>query len=491
MSDQNNFKEGLKGTALFGGVGVLNILISVVKSKVIAVLLGPAGMGVLGLFNSAIDLINKSTNFSLRTSAIKDISSAYASNDNHKLSQSYSVFRRLVLLTGLLGLFVCVIFSPYLSKSSFGDYNYTIPFIVLALSFPILQLSDGINVLMQGTRNLRLLAKANVYGNALSLLAVLPLYYLFGLPGIAYTIVLGYLVQYIVAYYFSRRIRIKRISISIKQSLKEGRSMLNMGFMISLQGILVALSAYVLRAYISHVNSVEEVGLYTAGFYIINTYTGIIFSGMLTEYYPRIASMSEDNNSIFKAVDSQSSLSIMLLAPLLCAFILLGNVAILILYSEEFLKITSMINISMVGMFFKAPSWCLGYVYLGKGDSKTFFWNELVTIIYTLGLNILLYNIWGLTGMGVSFLLSFLIYWMQNIIVCHYRYGYTFNMSFLKVLIPQLAIACICFLCSIVDNLLIRYSVGGVLFCISLFLSYRVLKDNIDMKAIKAKFKRK
>lgn len=487
MSDQRNFKEGLRGTTLFGGVGILNILISVAKSKIVAVLLGPAGMGVLGLFNSVVDLINKSTNFSLRTSAVKDISTAYASHDNNIISKTYSVFRKLIILTGLLGLFVCIVFSPYLSITSFGNYSHTIPFMILALSFPIFQLSDGLNVLMQGTRHLRLLAKSNVIGNVLALLAVAPFYFVFGIEGIVYTIVIGYLVHFAVTWYYANKIEIEKFPIRIKQAFIEGREMLKMGFMISLQGIFVALSAYIIRAFISNTANIEEVGLYTAGFYIINTYTGLVFSGMATEYYPRLASMANDNVGIFKAVDSQSELSILLLSPLLSAFILFGNVAIILLYSKDFLGITMMINISMLGMFFKAPSWCLGYVYLGKGDSKAFFWNELLTICYSLALNILFYQLWGLTGMGVSFLLSFIIYWIQNVLVCYFRYGYKFNTNIIKILVPQLSLAILCFGCVFIENLWIKYIIGGSLLLLSIYFSYRVLRNNIDLSHIKTK----
>lgn len=490
MSDLNNFKEGLKGTTLFGGVGILNILISIVKSKIVAILLGPTGMGVLGLFNSAVDLINKGTNFSLRTSAVKDISGAYASGDSNRISKIYSVFRKLILLTGMLGLVVCCISSPYLSVSSFGDYSYTIPFIILSLSFPIIQLSDGLNVLMQGTRNLKLLAKSNVVGNLVSLISVVPIYFLWGLNGVVYTVVVGYGVHLLITWYYAKKIKIETYIVSFKESIKEGKNMLKMGLMISLQGVLVALSAYIVRVYLSYVNSVEEVGLYMAGFYIINTYTGIIFSGMSTEYYPRIASMSEDNSKIFKAVESQSKLSIMLLAPLISTFILLGDKAIWLLYSEEFLSTTMMINISMLGMFFKAPSWCLGYVFLGKGDSKAFFWNEFVAILYTLVLNIAFYQLWGLTGMGLSYLFSFLLYWIQNIIVCHYRYGYNFNFSILKMMLPQFLLACSCFFCTAVETLVIKYLLGSFMIVGSFLLSYRILRDNVDLNAIKAKFQK-
>ena len=490
MPDQDNFKEGLKGTALFGSVGILNIVISIVKSKIVAVLLGPTGMGVLGLFNSSVDLINKSSNFSLRTSAIKDISGAYASQDEIKLSKTYSIFKKLIILTGLLGLLICCVCSPYLSLSSFGSYQYTASFIILAISLPVLQFSDGLNVLMQSTRHLKLLAKSNVLGHILSLLLVIPIYYLFGISGIVYTIILGYIVHFGITWFFAKEIKIDLVKVTISQAIKEGKGMLKLGLMISLQGIFVALSGYIIRAYISQTASVEEVGLYTAGFFIINTYTGIVFSGMATEYYPRLASMSEDNHKVFKAVESQGELSIMLIAPLVTTFILFGDIAILFLYSKEFQGISMMINISMLGIFFKAPSWCLGYVFLSKGDSKVFFWNELVYILYTLVLNILFYKFWGLTGMGLSFLISFFIYWIQNIIVCHYRYQYIFNISLLKILLPQLIFSTLCFLCSLNSDMLQRYLIGCIFVFASILFSYRLLRKNVDIGVLMKKFKR-
>ncbi len=491
MSEHNNFKEGLKGTTLFGGVGMLNILISIIKSKLVAILLGPEGMGVMGLFNSSVDLINKGTNFSLRTSAVKDISAAYATSDSKKLSKTYSVFKKLITITGTLGLLVCACFSPYLSLTSFGNYNYTTPFVILAFSFPFLQFSDGLNVLMQGTRHLKLLAKSNVVGNVMALLSVIPIYYIFGINGIVYTIVLGYLVHFIITYYYARKVDVVSMIVGLKQSFVEGKGMLKMGFFISLQSIFVALTAYIVRAFISNTASVDEVGLYTAGLYIINTYTGLVFSGMSTEYYPRLASIAEDNAKVFQAVESQSILSIMLLAPLVNLLILLGDLAIIILYSEEFFNITMMISISMLGVFFKAPSWCLGYVFLGKGDSKVYFWNELIAVIYTLFFNLLFYKWWGLTGMGVSFLLSYFIYWIQQILVCKVQYNYVFNFSILKSLSPQFFIALLCFLCSLSTDWRVKYLVGGALIVSSLYLSYQILKNNIDINSLKMRFLKK
>ena len=79
----SNFKSALKGTTLLGGVQVFKILLAIIRSKIVAVFLGPAGVGVLGLFNSALDLIYGFSNLGLGTSAIREI--AAASNRGEEL----------------------------------------------------------------------------------------------------------------------------------------------------------------------------------------------------------------------------------------------------------------------------------------------------------------------------------------------------------------------------------------------------------------------
>ena len=76
-----SYRSLIKSTSIFGGVQFFKIIIAIVKSKIIALLLGPTGLGVLGLFNTTIGLITSITNFGLSTSAVKDIAAASESGD--------------------------------------------------------------------------------------------------------------------------------------------------------------------------------------------------------------------------------------------------------------------------------------------------------------------------------------------------------------------------------------------------------------------------
>ena len=150
--DKNSYKESLKATSLFGGVQVYNILIGIIRSKFVAVLLGPVGMGINGLLISATDLIMSLTNLGLGTSAVRDIAEANATKDAGKIALVIRVFRWLVWLTGLLGAVICLLFSPYLSYVTFGNYQYTVAFVILSSSVLFKQLATGQTALLQGMR---------------------------------------------------------------------------------------------------------------------------------------------------------------------------------------------------------------------------------------------------------------------------------------------------------------------------------------------------
>ena len=97
----------LKYTGLFGGVQGLNVLIGIVRNKLVAVLLGPPGCLVLfSLFNTTVRFISDSTNFGLSMSAVRNISEDYDRKDEEKLKEGITLVRSWSLLTALLGFFV-------------------------------------------------------------------------------------------------------------------------------------------------------------------------------------------------------------------------------------------------------------------------------------------------------------------------------------------------------------------------------------------------
>ena len=447
MSEQkSSYRQIMKATSLFGGVQVFNILMGIIRSKFIAVLLGPAGMGIAGLLISTTGLIASVTNFGLSTSAIKNVAEANGNGNSHRIGLVVSVIRRLVWITGLLGTLVTFILAPLLSKLTFGNPDYTVAFRWISITLLLGQVASGQMVVIQGMRRLQFLAKANIIGSLLGLLVSLPIYYSLGVKGIVPALLGTSVLSVLLTYYYNSRIKIEKVKVSVDILKSEGTGMLKMGFLLSMSGMISLVTGYILSIFISRYGGVAEVGLYNAGFAIINTYVGMIFAAMVTDYFPRLSAVASDNKKSAVLINQQAEIGILIIAPVLNIFMVFINVVITLLYSSNFLPIAGMIQFVALGIFLKTVSWAMGYMMLAKGDSRIFFFSELLANIYILGINMICYKLYGLDGLGISFFVCYVLGIIQGYIILHWKYQFKFNAAFYRIFIIQFLLTLLCFL---------------------------------------------
>lgn len=481
--DSSSYKSIFKATSLFGGVQVYTILIQIIKSKVIAVLLGPLGVGIQGLYQSALDLVKQATSLGISQSAVRDVAEANGSGDIKRISRTVTVLRKIVWFTGLLGLIAVVVFSPLLSEASFGSKEYILPFAFLSVILLLDQISAGQRVVLQGMRRLRDLAKATALGVTVSLFFSLPLYYLYGAKGVVPAMIVTSVVTLVVSWFYSRRVQIEKMVVSTKEVISEGKNMMVMGVSMSLSGVMAMGAAYLIRSLLRKWGGVDEVGLFQAGFMIINSYVGLVFNAIATDYYPRLASVNKDNDKCRDVVSKQGEISVFLLAPLLSVCILLMPVVIKILYTEQFLPADNFIKWACLGMMFRLASWIVSYLFVAKAESKLFIINEFVSTFNYLWLSLLGYKLGGLTGMGIAFALNYFIYFWQVLIISNRRYQFSFSRQFVYSFVLQLILISAC----LASVLLIpgwgKYIFGVLFMALSVFFGMKGLNDRIGLKS--------
>lgn len=479
--EQSSYRQIMKATSIFGGVQVYNIIISVIRSKFIAILLGPAGMGIAGLLTSTTSLITTITNLGISTSAVKNVAAANASGDSHKVGVVVSVLRRLVWVTGLFGSLFTLIFARWLSELTFGNRDYTFAYILISITLLLTQINAGQLVVLQGMRKLKYLAKADLAGVTIALFTSVPIYYVWGVKGIVPAIITSSFMTLFLSWYFSSKVKIQRVKVSKEILMSEGGDMVRIGFFLSLSSLISMASAYVVRVFISHKGGVEQVGLYNAGFAIINTYVGMVFSAMVTDYFPRLSGIVNEPGKAKAIINQQAEVALLILAPILTFFLIFINWVVILLYSTRFLPVDSMIHWAALGIFFKAASWPIAYLIIAKGDSKLFFYSELIANIYMLGLNILGYQMSGLDGLGMSFFAGYLIYLIQVFIITKRKYTFTFQKMFYKIFAVQFMVGVLCFASSKLITPPYTYFLGSLLVLFSSYYSLRELNKRLGL----------
>lgn len=491
-SQTSCYRSIFKATSLFGGVQVYQILIQIIRSKFIAVILGPAGIGIQGLYLTATQMVKDISSLGLSQSAVRDVSEANSSGDSEKVNRTISVLHRLVWLTGLLGAVIVLLMSPLLSKWSFGSYDYTVPFGFLSVTLLLDQLAAGQKVVLQGLRRLKDLAKASALGSTVGLVITIPLYYFFKVDGIVPTLILYSASVLLITWLFSRKVKFKKEELTTKEVIADGRQMMSLGIAMSVSSILASATSYVLRSYIRSLGGIDEVGLYAAGFAIMTSYVGMIFNAMVTDYYPRLSAVQSDNAKCREFVNQQGEIASLIITPLLALCIIFMPIGVYLLYSNRFLGACGYLLWSSLGTMFKLGSWLISYQFVAKGESKLFIANELVACAYGFIANIVGYKYGGLTGLGIAYCITYIIYFIQVYLIAKKRYQSYFSSQFSGMYFIQVIVLIVTLLIALLFNGWIKYSLGSIFVILSAFYSLRGLNKRMELMFVfKSKLKKK
>lgn len=484
MKKNNSYNQILKATSIFGGVQIFNIIINIFRGKIVAVLLGPAGIGFMGLINSTLSLVGALTNFGLSTSAVKNISLSSASNDEIKIQKTIKIIKKLCWYTGTLGVLVILLFSKFLSYLTFGNYDYTFSFVITSITLLFNQLTTSNLVILQGLRKLNLLAKASLWGSFISLIITIPIYYIWGYSGITYSIIIGSIIPLLVIYKINNVKKLTNISLTDEEFKLESIDMLKTGLLLSISSLIGVLISYIIRLIIGRIGNLEQVGLYSAGFAIINTYVNLVFSSMGTDYYPRLTSTINDHEKTSSLINEQAELALIILSPILVVFIILIKPIVLLMYSGSFIPITTMLIFSALSIYFKATFWSVGFLFLSKGKNKLFFYSELFSNIYTLLLSIIGYYYWGLLGIGVSSILSCFINMIQVLLIGKYFFKFSLEKNVYILLTIKFLLGVFSILIVLLTRSYLQIILGVIIFLLATIYSIFELNKRINIKEL-------
>lgn len=482
-SERSSYRQIFKATSLFGGVQVFTILIGIVRVKFVAVLLGTTGVGIIGLLNAPLQLIISITGLGISLSAVRDISEASCSGDQTRIARTITTLRRGSWLTGLLGAIVTITFAPLLSQWSFGNRDYTWAFVWLSVILLLQAISRGQNAILQGTRRLKEMAKASVIGSALGLITSIPLYYWYGVKGIVPALIISAITGLSLSWYFSRRVIIEDIDLTYKETYASGLRMAKLGVYMTLAGFLATLSSYILNTFISNRSGVEQVGLFNAGWGVVGQYTGLVFAAMATDYFPRLSAIQTDNEKLKELVNQQADTALLIMTPLLVLLIITMSLVIRVLYTPAFLPIVMFANLTILGMQFKIVTWAMGYVTLAKGNGWLFLITEVVSGIVVLLLNLIFYYFYGLNGLGISFIITYIISMVFIYYVLKWKYHFNLPLNFFVRLLLTYGFVVASFLTVFLPGITYRYLTGIIILVLSVCFSFYRLNNLMDLKS--------
>lgn len=466
MSSQ--YQGVIKATVLLGGVQIVNILAQIVRSKYIATSIGATGIGFLGIYSNTLLFMSSIFQLGLGYSAIKMISERTDAVDIGKVIYS---FRKILLFLGLLGVLFTVIFSPFLSYIFFDNDHYIYTFCVLSVALVFAQIHAGYSAIFQGLRALNQFSMSNILGAILgAILSVIFLYFL-GEDGVIYTVLSISFASFISASIFYKNVDVPICKVNRQEFYDISKELICMGGMMVFNGLMFTGVGYFTQLFVSNNGGVHEVGIYTAGWTIMNGYVGIIFTAMSSDYFPRLSAVNNDNDKMSDLLNNQAHFILAIIGPIVISLMIFLPWIVDLLFSKDFNAVIPMLRLALLGVIFKALSWCISFVTLSKSDTKKFLIIESISNSIFLLMNLFFYTVFGLLGLGLSFLLGYVCYLCIVYVFVYRSYGIFCRSHVVGLFVVSILFSILCF-CFLFFECHLLYSLSILLFsvCFSVFI---------------------
>lgn len=409
----------LKVMGLFSGVQIMTILCSIIRTKLVAIWLGPMGIGLFGLYNSALETITSLTQMGIGTGVIR----ALASAPRQAIPRLVTIVRRWGLGLGLTGAFVTLCLSPWLSRITFGDSTHTIGFIILSAAILMLTLSNNEAAVFQGLKKYNKLAKSSVAGAVTGLLLSIPMYYFWGLDSVLPSIVVFAAATWICRGLYREKVAPLQEPVTLRQTIVEGKEFAILGVFITVTTFAANAVSYIFMTYLNRVAGMEMAGYYQAGFTLVNRYVGIILAAIGMEYLPRLSQVHKSPWRIELFLSHEIILILLVMFPVVTVFIMSDRLIVELLYDKRFLVMLPFITWAIIGTVLRAWSWCIAYLILAKNDGVMYLITELISAAVAIGFNIVFYNYFGIAGLGYAYTIWYFVYLAEVWIAGRVRYG--------------------------------------------------------------------
>jgi len=483
-TEKHTYGQILKSSALVGGSSLVNVAIGIVRTKVMAVLLGPAGFGLFGLYGAIASLTQSIAGMGINSSGVRQIAVAVGSDDTQQIALTTAVLRRTSILLGMLGAVLLVVFSRQVSTLTFGSNQHAgaVCLLSIAVLFQLVSASQG--ALIQGMRRIADLAKMGVLGALFGTFISIPLVYFFREKGVVPSLVGIAAMTIVTSWWYSRKVNVQTPSMTASQVGREATALLKLGFAFMSSGLITMGVAYVVRIAVLHKVGLAATGFYQSAWTLGGLYVGFILQAMAADFYPRLTASANDNTACNRLVNEQARVGLLLAGPGVLATLTFAPLVIALFYSAKFGAAVGILRWICLGTTLQVITWPMGFIIVAKGKQAIFLFSELAWGIVSLGLAWICVTSFGLNGAGIAFFGSYIFHAFLIYPIVRLLSGFRWSTANKQTGLLFLSLIAVVFCGCYVLPLIWATSVGTLAVLVSSVYSIRVLLKLTPLHAI-------
>lgn len=400
----------LKTTGVVGASRIFTILANLVKTKVIASILGPAGIGIYGLYQSVAEMVVGFGDLGVSQSGVRQVALANSQKDLQRVAVVCGVMRKTVLFSAFVCSILLCLFSRAISRHLFDTDAYRWGVCVVGIYVFCAILSKTQLAVLNGVRRIKHMAVSQICGAVAGGVAACVAVWILHEQGIAFAFAGLGLAVLGSSWLFLRRLHIPKVRLSWRDWSREWKGLIGLGVGLVVAHVASYVTNYYSRVFIRHSLGLESVGIYQSCWAVSNLYVGLILAAMGVDFLPRIMRHVDDKRVLSKSLNEQMELGLVVCLPCVVATFVFAPFILRILYSAEFMSAAFIIRWQIVGVALRLLAWPFGYLLIALGRTKFYVAVQLVFYALELVLLVVFVRLGGINGLGPQFFLAYLIY---------------------------------------------------------------------------------
>jgi PST family polysaccharide transporter len=402
----------LKTSFYSATITLIKVASGFVSNKIVAVLIGPAGIALIGQFANLISMVQTFGNGAINTGVVKYTAEYDGDRDKEKLLYSTSV--RITILCSLFVGALLILFASYVSSLILLSLEYSGCIRLFGGTIVLYSLNNLLLSILNGKREIKKYTIVNTIGSIISLLFTIVLVLYFKLYGALYAMILSQSVVVFVSVTMIVRCEwFKWANFRAKFDKLIAKKLANFGLMAVVSAIMIPVSQMFLRDHIIKIIGINEAGYWQGMMRISDAYLMIVTTSLSTYYLPKLSSINTDGGLRKEILYGYKIIlpfvAIGCLIIYICRFYIIE-----ILFSPVFLKMEDLFIFQLLGDFFKIAAWILAYLLVAKAMTKLFVIVEVVSTITYLLLSVFFVHYIGIKGVVFAFFINYaiLFIWM-------------------------------------------------------------------------------
>jgi len=476
---KNSYGQILKSSSIIGGAQGINYLIGMVRTKLVAVLLGPSGVGLVGLYVSATELVGTIAGLGLDSSGVREVAEAHGSGDAGLVARTVKTLRRVCWVTGILAWLLTAALSYPLSVWTFGSGEQSWTIAILGATLLLSAISGGQRCLLQGTRRIGDLARLGILGAFVSTVCAVTLYAWLGKKGIVPVLLATAAVNLGFSWWFARRIQTARVTQDWLETLRNSKRLVHLGLAFMYGAVLAAVFALTIRAFIVREFGLDANGIYQAAWGISGMFAGFIMTAMGTDFYPRLTAVAHDNGQVNRLVNEQIEIGLLLALPGIIGTLAFAPWLIQVFYSAKFLPAADLLPWLAIGIFGQVITFPLGYIQRAKGKVGWIILSQSHLNLLHLALALIMIRVYGVVAAAWAFALTTYIHGLVVFGIAHRLSEFTLAKSSVHLAFSAVGLIGIGFAAQMFANRLLEFGLGVIVMTVTSLFCLRGIASRL------------